>query len=282
MIRTHRVLVLAAVVVIAFVQVSVVAAGAATPGTVGSATPGATSSPASGTTVTPVPTAGATATPTPPIINGLPCKSGRLMNGFLIVGRADPLPECSEAVTASVTPVLYGLRDSPGYRLIYAGPVGGTAPPGNIYAEYVSTSGPSAGTPGAIVIGVRPRYDNPPVVQIREGVDAQPVGYLPVPGIALTNIEIPEAEWIGPGGLYGISVDPRLTSLTLADVAKLLTPIQPTSSAPLAPNTGSGSAASTGSSALDIAGVSAAFAGLLLLGECRRRVMRHRRHGLEA
>ena len=237
---------------------------------------------------TPVPatataTASATPTPTvapsatPPVINGVQCKSGTLVNGFLILSRDEPPPECQRQVTAPTAPALLGLPPAAGYQLRYAGPAGGTSFPGDVLAEYVSTTGPLAGTPGAIVISGRQRFDGPPLVQVVDASTVVAADYLPTPGIALPGIVPAVAEWLDGGNWYTIAVDPRLTSLTLEDVARLLTPIAPTTP-PAPPTVGSGESASAcvHTFPLEWSGVAAAAIGATALLVIRRRTARRR------
>ncbi len=215
-----------------------------------------TTSPTATSSVATSPTDAATQSPTSspePTCNGTP------LNGFLIMYNNElPNAFCPDfgPVMAAGPYNVYGLDLPKGdYRLVSAGhPVHS---PDVTTVTYVPTSGVADGE-GYVTVSVTTTYKQPSVVNVPPGGAADSwadARYLPEPGVANTSAGQSSAEWIGPGGLYTLSIDSAHSSLTLEQAAALLVPVDlselqaqlsPTST-PQAPATGTGAANGRGS-----------------------------------
>lgn len=227
----------------ALVAILVAVAPAAAQNASPSATPSTVPASSPASTATPSPTA----TPEPAC-------NGTLLNGFLIIpNNESPNAFCPDfaPVTAAGPYTVYGLNLSTHeYRLVSAGHPAHL--PDVTSITYAPVSGVAEGE-GYITVTVATTFKQPSVVNIPPGGDANSwaeARYLPEPGVATTSAGHSTGEWIGPGGLYTLSIDSAHSSLTLEQAASLLVPVEPSqlqaqlnpTSTPQAPATGTGPA----------------------------------------
>ncbi|MBN9492261.1 hypothetical protein J0H33_02790 [bacterium] len=232
------------------------------------ASPSDTPSTTPATSPTSTATASATATREPAC-------NGTLLNGFLIMhNNENPNAFCPDfaPVTAAGPYTVYGLGlPTDQYRLVSASHPAHL--PHTTTITYVPLSGVAEGE-GYVTVSVTTTFKQPSVVNIPPGGNANSwaeARYLPEPGVANTSAGHSTAEWIGPGGLYTLSIDSAHSSLTLQQAAALLVPVDlsqlqasltPTATVtPQPPATGNGTTRRSG----DLAEIVLFAAGLLLL-----------------
>jgi hypothetical protein len=175
-------------------------------------------------------------------------------------------------VTAAGPYTVYGLGlPTDRYRLVSGGHPAHL--PDTTSVTYAPVSGVAPGQ-GYVTITVSRTYRQPTVLTTPPGAAVNTyvaATYLPKPGIAVANSATSAALWIGPGGLYTLSIDSAHSSLTLQQAAALLVPVDlsqlqasltPTATVtPQPPATGNGTTRRSG----DLAEIVLFASGLLLL-----------------
>jgi hypothetical protein len=197
------------------------------------------------------PTAAVTSTVTPAC-------NGTLINGFLIIANnGTPNTACpaQREMTAPGPYTIYGLNlPADQYRLVSAGNPAHL--PDVTTITYAPISGVEKGE-GYISVNVSKVYQEPTILTTPPGSSPNTyvaATYLPQPGVGTDTGVTTAAQWIGPGGLYTLSIDSAHSSLTLKQAAALLipvdlselqasltpTPVAQDSATPQPPPTGSG------------------------------------------
>jgi DNA-binding CsgD family transcriptional regulator len=154
------------------------------------------------------------------VIDGRTCDSGRLVNGFLVLEGGEPRPSCIVTATATAPSKMYWLNLPADSGFNQVGSAGADST-GHIEYDVPTASG-AAGP--AISLTVSRQYDRPVAVQ-GTGQEVTRTDLFPGPGVILKpdHSSAVGALWVEPSGLYQIRVDSALTSLTIQQVAGLLT-----------------------------------------------------------
>lgn len=183
-----------------------------------------------------------------------PACNGTVINGFLVItNNGTPNATCPPPhdTTAPGPDTVYGLNlPASEYRLMAAGHPAHL--PQTTTLTYAPVGGAAQGE-GYVTVSVATDYRSPVLLNIPPGSASDTwvaAAYLPQAGVTSVSAVSRTAEWIGPGGLYTLSIDSAHSSLTLEQAAALLVPVSlselqaqlsPTST-PQAPATGTGSA----------------------------------------